>query len=130
MTRAPAQAYFMAIVCALLLGLSLGSACGQSQRQDTLRASVVSVNAARDAFTHWDLDHQKAILARATTRDEYQTKIAEYRSLQHKIETGFTVAYRALALAATQTDELSLSAGVKAAGDLVAAVKDLIQGAP
>jgi hypothetical protein len=126
--RSPVIAYFAAIVCFILCATSTMSACGQGQRKDTLRASLTAVNAARKGFLDWDRDHQKAIVDRATSRQEAEEHLADYQATQGKIADWFVAAYQALAVASTQNDELSLSAAVRASGDLVDAVTKILKG--
>jgi hypothetical protein len=127
--RSPITAYFTSVVCLLLFACTLGASCDKSQRQDTLRASLITVNAARDGFTVWDVEHQQRLVEDAVDRETAIKAVTEYRTTTQKpIVDGFTVAYRALAVAATQTDEPSLKAALIAATELVDAVKRLTQG--
>jgi len=118
--------YFIATVCMLLFTTSTMSACNQSQRQDTLHASVLAVQAAEKGFLPWDKQHQQAILDAAPTREEYDKAIAAYRARQAEIATGITLAYKTLAIAATQTDDPSLTAAIAASQDLIATIKQMI----
>lgn len=109
---------------AILLAM-LVAACSQNERVSTLHATIIAVNAARDGFTAWDRDHQQSLVTAATTREDAEKAIAEYRVAQTKIVSGFEVAYRALAVAATQTDDLSLKAALTAAAELLDAIQKL-----
>jgi hypothetical protein len=102
--------------------------CGGSQRQKTLRAAIVATNVARDGFTGWDGDHQKAIVDKAASREEGERELAAYRAKREPIVARFEAAYRFLALAATQSDDPSLREALKASGDLLDAIKTLIGG--
>lgn len=121
--RAPISG--LPVILALLLGCV---ACTKSQRVDTIHATVVAVDAARDGFTSWDLAHQQALVDASASRDDATKAVAEYRLKQAQIVNGFEVAYRALAVAATQTDEPSLKAALAAASDLIDAIKRLKGG--
>lgn len=121
---APITAYFLSLVCMALFATSLASACGHGQRLDTLHTSVLAVTAARDGFTTWDLEHQHKLEGSASSREEALTKVASYRVLQAKVVAGFEVVFKALALAATQTDDPSLVDALQRADDLIASVKD------
>lgn len=126
--RSPVTAYLTSITCLLLFACTLGAACSKSQRQDTLRASLVTVNAARDGFTTWDVEHQQHLVEVAVDRETAVKAVSEYRAATQKpIVDGFTVAYRALAVAATQTDEPSLKAAIVSVTELVDAVRTLTQ---
>lgn len=123
------SAYFVATVCFLLLGISMMSACTSSQRKDTLHASVLAVNAARDRFVDWDLTHQQALKDGATSRDDAQKKIATYRTTtQTEVLGWFTTVYQALAIAATQTDDPSLSAALAASSGVIDSIQKLLGG--
>lgn len=123
--RSPIPSYLLSIACLLLFACTVGASCNKSQRVDTLRASVISVNVARDGFTTWDSHHQAAIIRDAATREAAQTALSEYRDKQSRVVTGFEVAYRALAVAATQTDEPSLHAAIAAASELLELVESI-----
>ena len=122
---APITSYFLSLVCMALFATSLASACSHSQRIDTLHTSVLTVKATWDGFTTWDLDHQRVIRDAATTREEAQANLASYRVRQTQVVAGFEVVWEALALAATQTDDLSLADAIQRTNDLIASVKDL-----
>lgn len=117
-------------VLALYVGLFLGvvAACGASQREKAVRASVVAVNAARDGFEAWDAAHQKAIVDKATSREDGEAKLAAYRASRDPIVHGFEIAYRLLAVAATQTDDPSLRAALAAAASAVEAATKITGG--
>jgi hypothetical protein len=105
---------------------ALAGACTKNERTDTLRASLIAVNAARDGFTTWDRQHQQALAESATTREAGEAALERYREQRKPVISGFEVAYRALAVAATQTDDPSLQRALAGSKDLVDAVKQLI----
>ncbi len=109
----------------LLVALGLVSACTKNDRMDTLRVSLTTVNAARDGFVAWDEQHQKAIVEKSTSKDEGMLALESYREARGRVVLGFEVAYRALAVAATQTDEPSLKAALAASDQLIDAVHRL-----
>lgn len=110
-------------LCLLLQG---SAGCTRSQRETTLHATLVSVNAARDGFSSWDREHALAIVDAAKTREQATTEVSAYREWRQQITASFEVAYRLLAVAATQTDKPSLDAAVAHAGALVEAIEKLI----
>lgn len=89
------------------------SAC-KNERLTTIHASIVAVDTARDEFVKWDLDHQHGLIdeskAHGETRDQAAAKLDAYVLKRQVVVDGFRIVYRALALASTQTDELSLTA--------------------
>jgi hypothetical protein len=117
--------YPASIIVALFMAVLL-TACTKNERIETLHASLLTVNAARDGFVAWDLPHQTAIVEAATSHEQGAAALAAYQAKRKPVVDGFEVAYRAIALAATQTDDLSLQAALATAGDLIAAVKKLI----
>jgi hypothetical protein len=118
----------MGIIAALLLMVSLPASCGVTQRQDTIHASVIAVDAARQGFVAWDLSHQQALADSATSRADAEAKLSAYRAIQTKIADGITLAYHALAIAATQTDDPSLAEALKDASTIVDDVQKLKGG--
>ena len=107
-----------AIISLGLAIISVGSAYTKNQRLSTIHASLVSVNTARDEFASWDLEHQRRLLQEAATREEALAKIGTYEDRRRVVEHSFELAYRALALAATQADEASMSAAVSSVRSL------------
>lgn len=128
MHHRPRPSVFAMLACMALLGCMLQSSCTKSQRTDTLRTSLISLNAARDGFTSWDRDHQQQIVDQSDSRDEALKALESYRDRRKPVAESFEVAYRALALAATQTDEPSLNAAIASSRELIDAVKALIGG--
>lgn len=123
---APVQAYLVAFICLAMFAISLMSSCTSAQRQDTLRASILTVDTARDGFIRWDRAHQQALVENASSREDVEAKIAAYRAHEQRdIQLSFEVAYRAIGVAATQTDQASLSAAARAVADLVASIQAL-----
>ncbi len=108
--------------------LLLGAACNKDQRVNTIHASIVALDAARDGFVQWDHDHQMSIVDAATSREEGAAKLAAYRKKRQDVLDGFQIAYRALALAATQTDDPSLKAALDEAGKLLLLITQLRGG--
>jgi nitrogen fixation/metabolism regulation signal transduction histidine kinase len=102
--------------------------CGERQRGDTLRTTITALNAARDGFVVWDRQHQHEIVERASSRDQATTELEQYRAKREVVSTGFAVAYRAVAVAATSADQKSLDTALAAAGELYEAIKKLMGG--
>lgn len=111
----------IAIAC---LSMAIPS-CGANQRQTTLHASVVSLNAAREAFAVWTEKHQDDLIA-GKTKAEAEAAVAEYRSSKEEVVViSFGVVYSALALAATQNDDASMKSALEQADRLLAALKKI-----
>jgi len=110
------------------LGLASVPGCGSGQRQRTLRATLVGTNAARDGFVSWDADHQKAIVDRAASREDGERELAAYRAARDPIVSTFELVYRAIAAAATQSDDPSLRAALDASSSLLDSIKKLTGG--
>lgn len=88
-------------------------ACAANQRENTIRAALVAVDASRDALIAYDAKHQHE-LAIAGTPDEARSAVAEYRAKRSKVETAMGAAYRALAVAVVTNDQPSMN-GLRAA---------------
>lgn len=101
----------------------------------TLRASLVTLNAARDSFDGFDMEHQQSFVERATkatTREEIdaiKAELAEYRKKREHVFGALLAAYSALSLAATLEDGSSLAAAIAAVTALGKAVAEL-KGVP
>jgi hypothetical protein len=110
-----------AIIALMLAVISIAASCTKNQRLSTIHASLVAVNTTRDEFAAWDLDHQRGLLASSSSREEVLAKIAAYEADpdRRKLIDGFELAYKALALAATQTDQATFDAAAEAVKALV-----------
>jgi hypothetical protein len=121
----PLSVYPILLLALLLLFISSVS-CAKNKRNDSLRQAVIAVNAARDGFTQWDLEYRKGIIDKATSRAEAEGALAKYDERKKPVVNGIEFAYRALAVAATQTDEPSLQDALTAASELVDSFKKLM----
>lgn len=119
----PARA-FTAVVLILAL-----VACGANQRRDTIRTTLVAFNAARDGFLEWDDRRQNEVTSAAEagklTTTEARKQLDAYRIAREPVEKAIVLAYRALAMAATQEDQLSLDAALAEAAKFYKALKAL-----
>ncbi len=112
---------------ALILG---ASACNQNQRADTLRATVITVNVARDGFAAWDKVKQGQIIDAAISKEAGAAALVTYRTSREKVVASFELTYKALALAATALeDDVQFSAAMTAVKDLEQAIQTF-RGAP
>ena len=124
----PALAVYLAAFFTTLLACASVTACSGSARQHTLRASFVAVNAARDGLLAFDKTHQLEIVDKATTREQAEVDIAAYHARRAVVVTLFELTYRAIALAATSSDNPSYAEALKATKALLEAVKALTGG--
>lgn len=118
----------MRIRSTLVILLVLLAACGATQRERTIKATLVAVNQARDVFFTFDRVTQSAIVAAAPTYDRGAAALASYRKVREPVVESFAVAYRAIATAATVKDDLSLAGMLIAARQIADAVHALKQG--
>lgn len=118
------------VIALLLAGVVLGAApgCGASQRTNAIHASVIAVDAARDGFVAYDAAHQHQIVDQATSLETGRADLAAYRAKRDPVVNAFIIAYRALALAATQTDDPSLTAALAKAAELLQSIEKLKGG--
>lgn len=123
-------AILMLFITSYIGGMLVSSACTKSQRTDTIRVAILSVNAARDGLIEFDRQHQIDLVDHATSREDAQAKLAAYRAERNKTlqidDRGdpqvFVVVYQALAFAAVENDQPSLTAALKMAKEVVDAI--------
>jgi hypothetical protein len=107
--------------------LALACACGGSitgRTEKSLRASLDAISAARDSFTTWDAQHQKALVANASSREEAEAALASYRTQRQKLIAAFTGAYSALAGGAALLP--LVDAGKRSKSELVLALAEAV----
>ena len=114
----------------ILLCAVVALGCTGNKRQDTLRASIITLDATRDGFFEWDLQHQTAIVEKAATKDEAHKAIDDYRRQKEVVLKLIVLAYRAVGFASTHDDEASLQAAEAAAKKLFDGIVDIKKGAP
>lgn len=124
--RPPTASYALLFFVCMGLFVSSMPACTKNQRLDTIRASLIAVNATHEGFAAWDHDHQVAIRDHAPTVEQKTKDIADYRTHRQVVLDGFEVAYQTLLVAAIQTDDLSLTKAVVQADALVKAIRKFI----
>lgn len=111
------------VAWAMILVAVLG--CGASQREKTLKAAFITVNATRDGFTTFDKDHQQQIVDAAKSLEEGKAALAAYRVERDKMLAVFDDVYRALTAAVVTEDTGSLTAAQKVVDRLKQAYDDL-----
>lgn len=114
----------------LFIGIVMAApACSSAnKRTKTLQTTVTAVNAARDGFFAWDRQHLIAIVKNSSSRDDALVTERLYAERKKLVIDSFEVAYRALAVAATQADDLSFRAAMASAAELLDAIKKLTGG--
>jgi hypothetical protein len=103
------------------------SACGGSMADRTNKAlgtAIVATDAARDQFVQWDKQHQIDIVDKATTREQAELGLMEYRERRQRIIQAFTIAYSSMATAAATIP--LVQAGKKSDRDLAKMLIDAI----
>lgn len=112
----------------ILVALVAATACSASQRERTIKATLAAVNESRDAFIVFDRTVQQTIVATAPTYERGVDALAKYRTKREVVVDGFTVVYRAIAIAATVNDDPSVATMIAAAKDIAATWKALKEG--
>jgi hypothetical protein len=108
----------------LLIAFVIAACGGNVGRQQTLLATLITVDATKDAFVAFDRAHQDAIVDAATSKDEAKAKVAEWRKTQQRIASLFEAAYDALHAAVVASDDQSLASMEKAVAAALQAVAD------
>lgn len=127
---APGKGSAAMLTVLLLGGLAVGqSGCAASQRESTIKAAMVTVDAAQKAYVIHDADAQDKIVKSATSSEDGKAKLAAYRLKRERVVKAFVAAYQAIATGAQLSDDRSLASIASAAVEVIAAVKDLTGGA-
>ena len=108
-------------------GLVLAEPAG-NERMQTIHASVLSVNTALDELATWDLAHRRELLDQSSSREEFIAKQAAYDDKFGRIQEARVIVYKALTIAATQTDTPSLAAALDAVKALLDSIVTLKGG--
>lgn len=127
--RSPRSSWITILaVLAVFLSCGVVLGCSVSQRQKTLRAGLVAVDATRDGFIEWDAQHQLRIVEEAASKEEAHAKLESYRTKRLKVSTLFESVYRAIAAAATNEDDTSFQKANELIRSVLAEVKNLRGG--
>lgn len=118
---------FLLLPFLLLFGMTY-CGCGASQRERTIKATLVAVNETRDAFVSFDQATQLAIVQAAPTYERGTVALHVYRSKREAVVEAFELVYRAIATAATLDDDPSLATMLAAARSIATAFNALKQG--
>lgn len=115
----------LAIAGILGLGVATGG-CSATTRQDTIKAALITTDAARDGLLAYDVAHQHEIVSAATSLEDGKAKLASYRATRDRLVAGMDAAYRALVVAALANDKVSLENAQAAVAQIWAAVQSVI----
>lgn len=107
--------------------VALAAACGPDARQRTLTNTLRGVDTARTAFVIADRTAQDVIVAQATSLEEGQRQLTEYRARRQRVVDAFETVYRAIALASLDKDA-GIVEVIAAASALHAAVERFRRG--
>jgi hypothetical protein len=88
----------------LLICLIL-SACVSSQREKTIKTTLISVNALRDGFIKYDGEHQAEIVEKATSLEAGTAALATYRAQREDVLKAFVLVYHAISAAVVLNDD-------------------------
>lgn len=113
------------VVLLFFIGLVGLVACGASVRVKTLRASLVTLNAARDVVLQVSKEREAQIVARATSKDEGRAALDAWRAKVDAVVAAIEVGYRAVHDAALLSDAKSASEAAAATKKALALLKDL-----
>lgn len=89
--------------------------CGANSKQRTLKTTLVTINTVRDGFSAWDDSNQTEIVNNASSADEANGQLAEYRRKRESVLVGFALAYEALATASLDLTEANFLLAIKQA---------------
>lgn len=91
------------------------ASCTQSQRQSTIATTLATADAAAKAFTTYDLQHEKDLVAQASTRAQADADLTIYRSKRDPAAQAISALYRAIAVAEQLNDDSSFAGMLQAA---------------
>lgn len=110
---------------------SCASTATSSGRATTLHDTTIVLQGIDDVFLIWDAQHQKDIVAQATSQAASDAALAAYRVVRDKIIASLKLAFDAIHLASAENDAPSLQTALAAAAQIEADIKTLIgQAAP
>jgi hypothetical protein len=115
----------LAIFGSIGLGLTAGG-CSATTRQDTIKAALLTTDAARDGLRAYEQVHEHAIIQSATSLADGTAKLAAFRTQVDKVVAGLGAAYHALLAASLANDDASLANAQAIATQVIAAVQSLI----
>lgn len=112
----------------LAIAMVFGASCAASQRGDTIKAALVTVDGARDGFLAYDRAHEQQLVAESTSPEDAHAKLAAYQAKRARVDPLFGAAYRGIAAAELLNDDTSLTGMQAAIAQLFEALKPLLGG--
>ena len=112
----------------LMFSVPVVAGCAASQRGDTIKAALVTVDGARDGFLAYDRAHEQQLVAESTSPEDAHAKLAAYQAKRAQVDPLFGAAYRGIAAAQILNDDTSLTGMQAAIAQLFAALKPLLGG--
>ena len=109
---------------AFVLVLLFLAGCAAS-KDAVLSRSLAGVEAAEKAFLAYDKAHQGGLVDSATSREQGEKSLADYRAQRDKAAAALVAAYLAIAVASTDGSEASLKATTDAMVALITAMREL-----
>ena len=115
-----------ASIAVIALLVACGGSSFNERANKSLTTALGATNAARDTFVSWDKQHQLDLVAAATTEEAAKAELELYRAKRQQVVRAFTVAYSAIAAAATALAAVDTQ---KAGFDIVALITDAVTAA-
>lgn len=112
------------IFLALFAMLSTQASCAAS-RDEVLSRSLAGVEAAEKSFLSYDRAHQGGIVDSATSREQGERSLAEYRAQRDTVVAALIVAYNAIAIASATTTDETIKSTIDAITDLLSSLRRL-----
>ena len=92
----------------LLLISGATTGCGPNKRQTTLMTAMAGVDAISEGFKTFDLEYQRKLVKESTSREDGLEKLARYHEKRAPVVKGLEAAYRALYVASSANDDVSV----------------------
>lgn len=118
-----------ALAWAILL-VTLLAGCGASQREKTLKATLIATNAVRDEFVKFDATHQQQLVKDAESFEAGKVSLEAYRKTRERVLTLFEAVYQGIGAALLLDAKAPLTDLLKTAKDLQDTLSTLMKGTP
>lgn len=111
-------------VLAFVFLLVAVAGCAAS-RDEVLSRALAGVEAADKSFVGYDKAHQGGIVDSATSREQGERSLAEYRGQRDKVTAAFVAAYGAIAVASVDANDAAIKSTIDTMATLVTALREL-----
>lgn len=118
------------VACQVTMVASNLASCTSHGRQDTIHATYLTTNAARDAFVAWDKQHQAEIVAGATSHDDGIAKLSAYHEKRAEVADLFVKMYQSIVAAQEANDDLTVTTMVNLMLTVKTTVETFTKGVP